>query len=88
MAASSSRVIEPVELEHEEQEMRRGGGDAVLHVAIELGARRIDRIAGMDEPRIGDQPADEIVERLVALDRRRERRPGLRPSARAASLPL
>ena len=39
----------PVELEHEEQQMRRSGGDAVLHVAVELGARRIGGVAGMDQ---------------------------------------
>ncbi len=70
-------VVEPVELEHEEQQMRRRGGDALLHVAVEFGARRIDRVAGMNEPGIGDEPAEQIVERLVALHRLGERAPGV-----------
>ena len=81
-------VIEPVELEHEEQEMRRSGGNAVLHVAIEFGARRIDRIAGMDQARIGNDPADEIIERLITLDRSQERGPSLRTIGERRELAL
>src|SRR5437879_5372724 len=68
-SAFERRILEPVQLEREEQQMQRGGGNLFLDVAIEFRARRIDRVAGMHEPRIGDDAAEQIVERLVALDR-------------------
>src|SRR5262249_56935127 len=34
-------VIEPIELEREEQKMRRDGRDAFLHVGVEFAARGI-----------------------------------------------
>ena len=68
-------VVEPIELEREEQEMRGGGRDPLLHVAVEFGARGIDGVAGMDEAGIGNEPAEQIVERLVALHRLRKRLP-------------
>ena len=45
------RVIDAVELEREEQQMDRGGGDALLHVAVELGALGVGGIAGIDRAR-------------------------------------
>ena len=57
--------------------MRGGGREAFLHVAIEFGARGIERVAGMDEPGIGGEPAEQIVEPLVALDGFRERAAGV-----------
>jgi len=77
-----------VELELEEEKMRGGRRDAFLHVAIEFRARRIDRVAGMHQARIGDEPADEIVERLVALDGLRERTPGLGAFGQSGELAL
>ena len=71
-------IIEPIELENEEQKMDRSGGDALLHVGVELGAIGIDGIAGVDQPGIRDQPPEQIVERLVALYRAGERAPGFR----------
>jgi hypothetical protein len=68
--------------------MGGGGGDAVLHVAVELGARRIDRVAGVHQARIGDDPADEIVERLITLDRGEQRRAGLHTVGEACELAL
>ena len=47
------RVVDAVELEREEQQMRGRRRQSLLHVAVEFGARRIDGIAGMDEPGIG-----------------------------------
>ena len=83
------RVVDAVELEREEQQMRRGRGDALLHVAVEFRAHRIGGVAGVDEAGIGHEPADEIVDLLVALDRLGERAPGRRATrARSASLPL
>ena len=53
--------------------MQRGGGDALLHVAVELGAQRIGGVAGIEQRGIGDQPAELVLQRLVALDRLGER---------------
>ncbi len=72
------RVVDTVEFEREEQDMRRGRRHALLYVTIKLGARRIDRIAGMHETRIGPDTPEEIVERLIAPHRRRQRSAGLR----------
>jgi hypothetical protein len=70
-------VVEPVELEREEQEMRGRGGDALLHVGVELRARGIDGVAGVEEPAIGHKPPEKIIERLIALHRLGERRAGV-----------
>ena len=62
-------VIDAIEFEREEQEMRGSGGDFFLHVAVELGALRIGRIAGIDETRERAQPAEQLPDRLETLDR-------------------
>ena len=67
-------VIEPIELEREEQKMRGCRRDALLHVGVEFRARRIDGVAGVEEAGIGREPAEKIIERFVALHRRRELR--------------
>ncbi len=67
-------VVEAIELEREEQEVRGGGGDALLHVGVEFRAGGIDGVAGVEEAGIGREAAEKIVERLVALHRRRELR--------------
>ena len=55
---------------------KRCSGDALLHVAIEFGANRVGGVAGIDQRGIGDQPAEPIVDRFVALHGRRERASG------------
>jgi len=70
-------VVEPIELEREEQEVRRGSGDAFLHVGVEFCARGIDGVAGVEKPGIGRDAAEQIIQRLVALHRVGERRAGL-----------
>ena len=67
------RVVDAVEFEREEQKMRGGRRHPLLHVAVEFGARRIERVAGMNEPGIGAEPPHQIVDRLVAAHRRGER---------------
>src|SRR5262245_44619011 len=52
------------------------GRDPLLYVGVELGARWIDRVAGVEESRIGHEPPEEVVERLVALHRLGQRRAG------------
>ena len=81
-------VVEAVELQHEEQQMRRCAGEALLHVAVEFGAHGIDRVLRVDQSGIGGEPAEQIVELLVALDRFGNLLPASGPSASAASLPL
>ena len=71
-------VVDAVELEREEQKMRGGRGQPLLHVAVKFGARRIDGVAGMQEPRIGAEAAHQIVDRFVALHRFGERAAGFR----------
>ena len=44
-------VVDLVELERKEQQMRGRRGDALLHVAEEFGAGRIGGVAGVDELR-------------------------------------
>ena len=63
------RVVEAIELEGEEQKMQRRRGDLLLDVAVELGAHRVGVVARIDEARIGDQPAEQILQRLEALHR-------------------
>ena len=41
-------------------------GQPLLHVAVELRAHRIAGVAGIQEGRIGDQPAEQVVDRLIA----------------------
>ena len=73
-----NRVVDAVELEREEEKMRGGGRHPLLHVAVKFGARRIERVAGMNEPGIGAEPAHQIVDRLVAAHHRGERRAAVR----------
>ncbi len=70
-------IVDAIELEHEEQEMRGRRCEAVLHIAIELGAGGIDRVAGMHEACKRGEPAQQIVELLIAHDRLRKRNPAV-----------
>ena len=87
-ACVDQRVVDPVEFEREEQQMRAGVGHLLLHVAVELGALRIGRVAGIDEAGIGDDAADQFFERLVVAQRLRRARPPAPLAASAASLPF
>jgi len=40
-------VVEPIEFERKEEEMRGGSGDALLHVGIEFRASGIDGVPGV-----------------------------------------
>src|SRR5665647_3484663 len=71
-----NRIVDAVEFEREEQQVDRGRGDALLHVAIELGAHRIGAVAGIDQRGIGDQPAEPVLQRLVTLDHLDQRASG------------
>ena len=83
-----NRVVDAVEFEREEKKMRGGGRHPLLHVAIKFGARRIDRVAGVNEAGIGAEPAHQIVNRLVAPHRRGERRATVRAACHRGELAL
>ena len=61
------RVVDAVEFEPEEQKVARRSRQPLLRVAVELGAHRIRGVAGIDEPGIGHQAAEQILHGLVAL---------------------
>ncbi len=62
-------IVDAVQFQREEQKMQRRRGDALLHVAVELGAGRIDRVAGIDQRRIRNDAAEQILDRLITLER-------------------
>src|SRR5262249_26485496 len=41
---------------------------AFLHVTVELSAKRIGRIAGVEKRGIGDEPAEPVIDRLILFD--------------------
>ena len=59
------RIVDAIELQREEEKMRRSRGDLVLHVAVELGALGVSGVAGMDQPGEGHQPAKQVLDLLV-----------------------
>ena len=62
---ADQRVVDQIELQRKEQQMRAGVGHLFLDVAVELGALRIGRVAGVDECRIGNDAADQFLERFI-----------------------
>ena len=71
------RVVEPVQVEREEQQVQRGRGDALLHVTVEFGDGRIGGVAGVEQTGIGNDPAEHVLDRLVAPHRLAERAAGV-----------
>jgi hypothetical protein len=62
-------IVDPVQLQREEQEMRGDRGDLLLNVAVELGAHRIGGLAGIDEPGERGEAAEQVLQPLVADQR-------------------
>jgi len=79
-------VFDAVELQREEQQMRGSRGDPLLHITIKFGARRITGVTRIDETRIGDEPTNQVVDRLVAFDRIGETGAGLRSARQSCEL--
>ena len=65
----NQRVVDEVQFQREEQQMRAGVGHLLLDVAIELGALRVRRVAGIDEAGIGGDAADQFLQRLEVAQR-------------------
>ena len=59
-------VLDAVQLEREEQKIRRGVGDLLLRVAIKLHPRRIAGIGRIEQAGVGDDAAEQIVEVFVS----------------------
>ena len=71
------RVVDAVELECEEQQLGRDRGDLLLDVAekfLPLGVRGVGRV---EQPGIGDDAADHVVQRLELTHDLREMRAAL-----------
>ena len=62
---SDGVIVDQVEFEREEQEMRARVGHLLLHVAVELDAARVGSVAGIEEAGIGGDAADQFLQRLV-----------------------
>jgi hypothetical protein len=62
-------IVDPVELECKEQQMRRGVRQPLGDVAVEFRDRGIDAVAGMNQAGVGTKSAREIVDRLVTFHR-------------------
>ena len=65
--AVQHRVLDPVQLQLEEQQVGAGGRQPVLHIAVELLAFGVGGLAGIDEAGKGDQAAEQFLQRLVVL---------------------
>ena len=62
-------VVEPVELELEEQQLAGELGHLLLRVAEELGARRIAGVAGVKQRSVGHDAAHQVLQLFVGADR-------------------
>ena len=81
-------VVEPVQFEFEKQQVRIDRGDALLDVAIEFCALRIECVAGLNQTGERADPPKQIAERLVALDRLGERASRVRSIRQGRELAL
>ena len=83
-----NRIVDAVELEREEQQLHRCRGQPLLHVAVKLGAGRIERVAGVNKAGEGGQPAHAIVDGFVAAHRGGQRRAATGSGSIAGELAL
>jgi hypothetical protein len=58
-------VVEPVHLEWEKQQLGGDGGDLLLDVAEEFLPRRVRRVGGIEQARVGDDAPHEVAQGLV-----------------------
>src|SRR5262249_1949912 len=64
-ARLSYSVVEPVQLERKEQELRGDRGDLLLDVAEEFLPRRVRGVCGIEQTRIGNDAPQEVAQHLV-----------------------
>src|SRR5579885_1403970 len=62
-------VVQAIELERKEQELRGNGGDLLLDVAEEFLPPGIRGVGGVEQARVGDNAAEEVVELLELAHR-------------------
>jgi hypothetical protein len=72
------RIVETIQLQREEQELRRDGGQPVLKVAVEFGTGRIGGVAGIDQPGKTRQPPHHLLDPFELGDRLGEPGPAFR----------
>ena len=68
-------IVEAVQLERKEQELRGDGGDLLLDVAEEFLPLGVGGIGGIEQARIGHDAAHDVVERLELTHGFRQPRP-------------
>ena len=81
-------IVNAVELEREEQQMRRGRRQPLGDVAVKFRDRGIDAVAGMHETGIGTKSPCEIVDRFIASHGFREPLSAIFPCAMFRQLAL
>ena len=67
-------VVDLVELELEEDQVRGDGGDLLLDVAVELRLVGIGGVGGIEQAGVGAELADGVAQALIGGDRLRQRR--------------
>jgi hypothetical protein len=67
------RIVEAIELELEKQDVAGKRGHALLRVAIKLRDCRIACVGGVEQRRVRHDAASQVLQRLVSLDRDRQR---------------
>ncbi len=73
--AVESLVLDPVDLQREEQETRRYGVQAFLYALVELAGRRVRLVARIDELSIAADLREGLVDGLVFGNGAAQRRP-------------
>jgi hypothetical protein len=81
-------VIDAVQLQREEKEMGTGVGNLLLDIAIELRTDRIARVACMQQPGIGNDATEQLLELLEGDHRLGQKRPGVLRYRHLAELAL
>ena len=82
------RVVDAVQLQREEQELCRDGGQAILQVAIEFRAGGIGRVARIDQAGIAAEAAEDFLDALIGANGFGERGAARFPDAIAPRVPL
>ena len=72
-------VVDAVQLQGEEEEIRRGAGQPLAGVAVELGPRLVGGVAGIHEPRERHELAEQVLDPLVGPHRLGQTRGRVRP---------